>query len=86
MLNVSRIVPLFCAFVVLALAGCEGDDEVRCGSLVDVLPAGALSEGEYVFEASLRSARDPQETATESVRFAVRVPSGNGAAPARQAP
>ncbi|ANM29861.1 hypothetical protein ABI59_10140 [Acidobacteria bacterium Mor1] len=34
----------------------EGEDRVRCQSLVDVLPAQALRSGEYVYEALLDSA------------------------------
>jgi len=48
----------------------ESDDRVHCQNLVDVLPARALGNGEYVFEAMLDPGRD-KEGPRERVRFAV---------------
>jgi len=52
----------------------EGEDAVLCGNLVDVLPTAALPNGEYVFEASVRSGKD---AAVETVRFSIGVPSAD---------
>ena len=52
----------------------EGEDAVLCGNLVDVLPTAALPDGEYVFEASVRSG---QHAAVETVRFSIGAPSAD---------
>ena len=46
----------------------EGEGDVRCGNLVDVLPAASLADGEYVFEARLKDERDGTP---RTVRFSV---------------
>ncbi len=51
----------------------EGDGDILCQSLVDVLPAAALAGGDYVFTAELRSGRD-DASAQDEVRFTVDTP------------
>jgi hypothetical protein len=48
----------------------DGETKVRCQNLVEVLPATAVRQGEFVFEARLESGRGKTE-ATERVRFAI---------------
>ena len=47
----------------------DGDDTVRCGNLVDVIPASGLPAGEYEFEAQLRPQKG--DAPAETVRFSI---------------
>jgi len=52
----------------------EGESEdVYCGNVVDILPATALRDGEYVFEASLKMG-GKEALAADSVHFAIGIP------------
>jgi len=53
----------------------EGYDEVHCQNLVDVIPGGSLPDGEYVFQARMRSGRG-EPGAESDVRFAIGAASG----------
>lgn len=51
----------------------EGEDRVRCQTLVDVLPGESLEPGDYTFETALRPIKEGV-AARESVRFSMATP------------
>jgi len=52
----------------------EGDGDILCQNLMDVLPAKALRGGEYVFAAELHSGRDGDVPVHEEIRFTIETP------------